>query len=251
MTGEAEVSMSDSLFPSSLRELQRAARRVIELEGDGRLNEILLPLHQLRALPAAQALITTRAAHRSAQAALKRLHKDTVDANTAADNALRMLEATAKFKRGADAAALLRSLRDGKNLSEITSLPNADQPEAVDDYVQRMSEFVSSGQIPQAHVDEVRSTNEALRAATLAEGLSTGSRGDASTAFFAAKQAFQNRYRVFVIVAEDELGEDGARAMLVRFARGNGASEEESEDDDDTVDTGEPPSEPGDGAPGA
>lgn len=54
----------------------------------------------------------------------------------------------------------------------------------------------------------------------------------------AAKRRFVNYYRLLVVAAEAELGEEGARALLLRFSRSATDTEEDDEDvgDDPTVD---------------
>lgn len=234
--------MPESYYPSNLRETQLAARHALTLAANPNLTELLGQIVALGLIPRAEAHLSARANHRSAQAALKQAHETTVAANIAADNALKMLDATAKFNRGAETAALLRTLRDGKALGEITGLPNAEQPDVVDDYLQRMSEYVASGRIPRAHVEEVRSTNDALRAAVSNESAMSRARNETKATFDAAKQAFLNYQRLLVLGAEVELGEEGARALLLSFSRSANepAGEDEEVGDDPTVDEGAP-----------
>lgn len=230
--------MPETQYPKTLSEIQRAARHTLSLVGLPSLTEILSHVVTLGAAPAAEEHLAARTAHRGAQAAYKRAHEATVAANIAADNALRMLESAAKFNHGNDSAALLRSLRSGQALGKITSLPNAEQPEVVADYLERMSEYLASGQIPRAHAEEVRATNDALAAAVAEEGAAERRRGETKATFDAAKRRFVSYYGLLVVAAEAELGEEGARALLLRFSRSATDTEADDEDvgDDPTVD---------------
>lgn len=231
--------MSRSLYPISRQQCQVAAKNIIAIQAHPALNEVLLPSVILRVLPAAQAFVGARTEHRQAQASLKRAHRTTNQANTAADNALRMLEASTRYNRGSDVAALLRSLRDGRPLSAITGLPNTEQPEVVEDYVARMQTFVDSGEISREHVTNVSDTNAALDAAVTAEGEATRHRSAKSAALDQAQLEFLRRYRPFIRLAIGELGEDGAAALLPSFVRGSAADTEDEDGGEDEPDEDE------------
>lgn len=226
--------MARSFYPETLSECQLTAEGIVALQGNPQLNEMLALVLSSRTLPAAQTFLMARTAHRRAQTTLRTAHRETVAANEEADNALKMLEASAKYQRGDESAAALRSARGGMALSELTGLPNHEQPAAVSDYLDRLADDITAGRIPRNHVETVSESNARLRAAVQAEASASGNRLQASAAMSAARLSFLNHYRPFVRMVLTDLGEAVARTLLPSFDHSASSTGEEDTADMDS-----------------
>lgn len=225
--------MYQSLFPNRRSQITKAANDVVDLESDESLDDILRIYLVAKVIPAAQSYLAAVTAHRTARTTLTLAYRTTASANQDADDALRMLDAIAKNRRGDEIGALLRTLRDGKPMGALIGLPNDEQPAAVQAFLERIDGLGARVAVPREQVEAVRRTNEVMSAAVKGEERARKARTTASADVTAAEGVFLNVYRPFIELTISELGEAGAVALLPTFVHtARSAADDEDEDEE-------------------